>query len=122
MYGDILSDLAAEISGSLGLAASINAGSDHAFAQAQHGSAPDIAGKDIANPSSLIGSAAMLLAWLGERRGSNALRRAAQAIEQALDRMIADPDSRTRDLGGPLGTRAFGERAAALTRDLAGAP
>jgi len=122
MYGDILSDLAAEISGSLGLAASLNVGERHAFAQAQHGSAPDIAGKDMANPSSLIGSAAMLLAWLGERRGSDALGRAAATIERALDRMIANPAWRTRDLGGPLGTRAFGKRAAALTRELAGAP
>src|SRR5207244_11817499 len=56
LFGDILSDEAAEISGSLGLAASINAGETHALAQAQHGSAPDIAGKDVANPSSLIGS------------------------------------------------------------------
>ena len=69
MYGDILSDEASEIAGSLGLAASLNAGAEHAVAQAQHGSAPDIAGKNMANPSSLIGSAAMLLAWLGERRG-----------------------------------------------------
>jgi 3-isopropylmalate dehydrogenase len=123
LYGDILSDLAAEISGSLGLAASVNAGTDHAFAQAQHGSAPDIAGKDMANPASLIGSAAMLLGWLGERRGgSNSLRRAADVVEQALDRMIANPQWRTRDLGGPLGTKAFGERTAALTRELAGTP
>src|SRR5919202_601046 len=55
MFGDILSDEASEISGSLGLAASLNAGTDHALAQAQHGSAPDIAGKDKANPASLIG-------------------------------------------------------------------
>src|SRR5207302_1037746 len=68
MFGDILSDLASEISGSLGLAASLNAGELYAVAQAQHGSAPDIAGKDVANPASLIGSAAMLLGWLGERR------------------------------------------------------
>ena len=73
MYGDILSDEASEIAGSLGLAASLNAGSEHAVAQAQHGSAPDIAGKNIANPSSLIGSAAMLLAWLGERRRDDRL-------------------------------------------------
>jgi 3-isopropylmalate dehydrogenase len=114
MFGDILSDLASEIAGSLGLAASLNAGADHAVAQAQHGSAPDIAGQDRANPASLIGSAAMLLAWLGERRRNDPLARAAAAIEAALDRAIANPQSRTRDLGGPLGTRAFGERVAAL--------
>jgi len=113
MFGDILSDLAGEISGSLGLAASLNAGTDHAVAQAQHGSAPDIAGRDRANPASLIGSAAMLLAWLGERRSNERLTKAAGAIDEALESVIADPPSRTADLGGPLGTKAFGERVAA---------
>ena len=112
MFGDILSDEAAEISGSLGLAASLNAGDAHAVAQAQHGSAPDIAGKNIANPSSLIGSAAMLLAWLGERRGEDKLVQAAQAIEAALDKVIADPATRTPDMGGQLGTDAFAAKVA----------
>ena len=107
MYGDILSDEASEIAGSLGLAASLNAGAEHAVAQAQHGSAPDIAGQNVANPASLIGSAAMLLAWLGERRSDDRLTRAANEIEAALDRVIASPDGRTRDLGGTLGTDAF---------------
>ena len=110
MYGDILSDLASEIAGSLGTAASLNAGADHAVAQAQHGSAPDLAGKDLANPASLIGSAAMLLAWIGERRDDARLLGAAKAIDAALERTIATPAWRTRDLGGPLGTKAFGER------------
>ena len=66
MFGDILSDLASEIAGSLGLAASLNAGSRHAVAQAQHGSAPELAGKNLANPTLVIGSAAMLLDWLAE--------------------------------------------------------
>ena len=113
MFGDILSDEASEIAGSLGLAASLNAGAGHALAQAQHGSAPDIAGQDRANPASLIGSAAMLLAWLGERRKMAKLGQAADAIERALDAAIEDPQSRTRDLGGPLGTRAFGAKVAA---------
>ena len=107
MFGDILSDEASELSGSLGLAASLNAGTDHGVAQAQHGSAPDIAGKDLANPSSLIGSAAMLLTWMGERRNEPALLKAAAMIETALDRVIAEPAGRTRDLGGTLGTKAF---------------
>ncbi len=110
MFGDILSDEAAEISGSLGLAASLNAGDEHAVAQAQHGSAPDIAAMNIANPSSLIGSAAMLLAWLGERRGDDKLVKAAVAIETALDKVIADPATRTPDMGGKLGTDAFAEK------------
>ena len=113
MFGDILSDEASEISGSLGLAESINAGATHGLAQAQHGSAPDIAGKDIANPAALIGSAAMLLGWLGERRGDERLARAAEGIEAALDAVIAKPEWRTRDLGGPLGTKAFGDKVAA---------
>ena len=116
-FGDILSDEASEIAGSLGLAASINAGDHRALAQAQHGSAPDIAGRDIANPASLIGSAAMLLAWLGERRDQPNLLKAAALIERALDQVIATPETRTADLGGPLGTKAFGEAvAAAVTR------
>ena len=110
MFGDILADEASELSGSLGLAASLNAGAGHAVAQAQHGSAPGIAGRDVANPASLIGSAAMLLAWLGERQGESALLRAAGLIEAALDRVVAVPEHRTRDLGGPLGTRAFAAR------------
>ena len=107
MFGDILSDEAAELSGSLGLAASLNAGRDHAVAQAQHGSAPTIAGQGIANPASLIGSAAMLLAWLGERRADRALVEAAVAIEAALDQAVADPATRTKDLGGLLSTEEF---------------
>jgi 3-isopropylmalate dehydrogenase len=120
MFGDILSDEAAEISGSLGLAASLNAGRDHALAQAQHGSAPDIAGRDVANPASLIGSAAMLLGWLGARRGDDRLLRAGDAIERALDRVIASPGGRTADLGGSLGTKAFGERVALAVAEAVG--
>jgi len=105
-YGDILSDLASELSGSLGLAGSINAGDNLAAAQAQHGSAPDIAGQDKANPASLILSAAMLLNWLGARHNSS-FNDAATAIDAAIDAVLAEPDKRTADLGGPLGTRAF---------------
>ena len=86
------------------------------MAQAQHGSAPDIAGQNRANPSSLIGSVAMLLAWLGERRDDARLLQAAEGIERALDAAIAVPDGRTGDLGGPLGTKAFGEKVAAALR------
>ena len=110
MFGDILSDEASEISGSLGLAGSLNAGTDHAVAQAQHGSAPDIAGQDKANPTSLISSTAMLLQWLGDRRGEDRLRGAARAMEAALDAVLSTPEGRTADLGGPLGTAAFTAR------------
>jgi 3-isopropylmalate dehydrogenase len=110
MYGDILSDEASELSGSLGLAASINAGERHCMAQAQHGSAPDIAGQDKANPASLVLSAAMLLEWLGVKNKNQKLVEAGRAIDRAVDALIEDPGSRTQDLGGKLGTRAFGER------------
>ncbi|HXS53965.1 MAG TPA: isocitrate/isopropylmalate dehydrogenase family protein [Usitatibacter sp.] len=109
MFGDILSDEAAELSGSLGLAGSINAGAAHCMAQAQHGSAPDIAGKDKANPASLILSAAMLLEWLSIRHAIDAFARAHAAIEGAVDTLLADPARRTADLGGTLGTRAFAD-------------
>jgi isocitrate/isopropylmalate dehydrogenase len=108
-YADILSDLASELSGGLGLAGSLNAGDTLAAAQAQHGSAPDIAGQDRANPVSMILSAAMLLAWQGEQRGKRLHGEAAAAIEAAVDATLADPATRTADLGGTLGTRAFTE-------------
>jgi 3-isopropylmalate dehydrogenase len=107
MFGDILSDEAAELSGSLGLAGSINAGDAHCMAQAQHGSAPDIAGKDVANPCALLVSAGMLLGWLGEKHGAGFLR-AQASLESALANMMRAPGTRTRDLGGTLGARAFG--------------
>jgi 3-isopropylmalate dehydrogenase len=108
MFGDILSDEASELSGSLGLAASINHGETHGMAQAQHGSAPDIAGQDKANPASLILSAAMLLDWFSRQAaGREAFARAAAAMERTADDLLVDPARRTADLGGPLGTRAF---------------
>lgn len=115
MYGDILSDLTAELSGSLGLAASLNAGADHAMAQAAHGSAPDIGGKNIANPLSLILSGAMLLAWYGRRKKVKAFEPAAAAIEKAVETAIAAKKS-TADIGGRLGTRETGEAVAASLR------
>ena len=114
MFGDILSDEASELSGSLGLAGSVMAGDDRCCAQAQHGSAPDIAGQDKANPTSLILSAAMLLEWLAVRHKRPELEQAARAIESAIDASLKDPATRTADLGGKLGTRAFAGHVAAL--------
>lgn len=107
MFGDILSDEAAELSGSLGLGGSINAGEKHCMAQAQHGSAPDIAGKDKANPTSLILSAAMLLEWLARRHGKEELAKVAHLVEESVDALLGNPESRTADLGGKLGTKAY---------------
>lgn len=114
MFGDILSDLTAELSGSLGLGGSLNAGEAHAMAQAAHGSAPDIAGKDLANPFSLILSAAQLLGWHGKRRDLPSFLQAAAAMESAVVAAIASGQA-TRDVGGRLGTAATG---AALARRL----
>ncbi len=107
MFGDILSDEASELAGSLGLAPSINAGDRQCMAQAQHGSAPDIAGQNKANPTSLILSAAMLLDWLGRIHQQPALAAAARVIESAVDMALEQPATRTADLGGDLGTAAF---------------
>ncbi|MBJ3774562.1 isocitrate/isopropylmalate dehydrogenase family protein [Acuticoccus mangrovi] len=117
MFGDILSDEAGELAGGLGLAPALNAGSDHAVAQAVHGSAPDIAGEGIANPAALILSAALLLRWLGERHATSALVDAAGAIEGAVDAALADPAAHTRDLGGTATTMVFAERVANALKD-----
>lgn len=106
-FGDTLSDLASELSGSLGLAGSLNAGDVYAAAQAQHGSAPDIADQDKANPTSMILSCAMLLDWYGRKTGQDAFLSAGAAIESAVDIALKNPETRTRDLGGTLGTVAF---------------
>lgn len=115
MFGDILSDLTAELSGSLGLGGSINAGEASAMAQAAHGSAPDIAGRDIANPFSLVLSAALLLDWHGRRRGEQRFTAAAAAIEAGVAAAVAAGET-TRDIGGRLGTRATGAALAARLR------
>jgi 3-isopropylmalate dehydrogenase len=112
MFGDILSDEASEISGSIGLAGSTMAGDDACCAQAQHGSAPDIAGKGIANPTSLILSAAMLLEWLAARHSRPEFDQAAQAIDKAIDAALQKPETRTRDLGGTLRTQDFAKHIA----------
>jgi 3-isopropylmalate dehydrogenase len=108
MFGDILSDLTAELSGSLGLGGSLNFGADHAMAQAAHGSAPDIAGRDVANPVSLILSTALLLAWHGERQRDAKYESAARSIENAAAVAIKAGRA-TKDVGGTLGTAATGQ-------------
>jgi 3-isopropylmalate dehydrogenase len=107
-YGDILSDMASELSGSLGLAGSMMASDDLCCAQAQHGSAPDIAGQDKANPTSMILSVSMLVRWMGDKHGKPELVRAADAIDAAVDTVLANPATRTVDIGGTIGCKAFG--------------
>ena len=112
LYGDILSDLASELSGSIGLAGAIMAGDTLCCAQAQHGSAPDIQGKDIANPTSMILSVAMMLQWIGEHQKNDTLNMAGNVMETAVDGILTDPAARTADIGGSLGCKEFGKRVA----------
>lgn len=118
LFGDILSDLAAGLVGGLGMAPALSAGAEHAMAQATHGSAPDIAGRGIANPYAMIMSVQMLLAWLGRRNDDRRLATAAHLIERAVADTLAEGRSLTPDLGGAASTQAMGravaERVAAL--------
>ncbi len=100
MFGDILSDLAAGLVGGMGMAPSGDIGDDCAVFQPSHGTAPDIAGRGIANPVATILSAAMMLEWLGHEQTINAARR----IENAVQRVFDDPANRTPDMGGTLTT------------------
>ncbi len=118
LYGDIISDLASELSGGLGLGGAIMASDTHCCAQAQHGSAPDIAGKDIANPTSMVLSVCMLLDWIGQRQGSDALVRCASTMSRAVDEVLSNPDTRTRDLGGQIGTQDFAAEVAQVVLDM----
>lgn len=107
MFGDILSDLAGELAGSLGIAPSLNASLDKAMAQAAHGSAPDIAGRNIANPVAMILSSGMLLQWLGARNNDASLIKAAELVESGVEATIK-AGTMTSDMGGSTGTKEFG--------------
>jgi len=121
LYGDILTDEAAGLVGGLGLAPGLNAGLEHAMAQATHGSAPDIAGRGIANPYAMIMSGKMLFDWLATKHGEPRAAAAGRLIEQAMEKVIADPRHRTRDLGGSASTREMGDAVAAAVRACASA-
>jgi isocitrate dehydrogenase (NAD+) len=108
LYGDLVSDLCAGLVGGLGVAPGANLGTDCAVFESVHGSAPDIAGKDIANPLALLMSATMMLNYLATERADQAAGKAAARIKTAYDRALAEGET-TTDLGGTLGTRAFAE-------------
>ncbi|MEM9224537.1 MAG: isocitrate/isopropylmalate family dehydrogenase [Pseudomonadota bacterium] len=100
LCGDILSDLGAATVGGLGLAPSAELGDQYGYFQGIHGSAPDLAGKGVANPVATILSAGMMLEWLGERQTRIDLSEAGARIGQAVSAALATHDARTRDLGG----------------------
>lgn len=100
MFGDIISDLGAATVGGLGIAPSGEIGDRHALFQGSHGSAPDIAGKNIASPLATILSGAFMLRWLGQRHADDALLMAAQRIETAVASTLANRSAVPHDLGG----------------------
>jgi isocitrate dehydrogenase (NAD+) len=110
LYGDIVSDLAAGLVGGLGIVPGANIGDRHAIFEAVHGTAPDIAGKGMANPTALMQSAALMLAHIRERE-------AAEKLQGAVERVYAEGRHLTRDVGGAAGTREFTEAViAAMSR------
>jgi isocitrate dehydrogenase (NAD+) len=108
LYGDVLSDLAAGLVGGLGVVPGSNIGEACAVFEAVHGSAPDIAGKGVANPLALLMSAEMMLDHLADTRSDTDCRAAAERIRQAYTRALAE-GQKTRDLGGPLDTEGFAD-------------
>ncbi len=106
MFGDILSDLTAGLIGGMGMAPSADIGDAHAVFQPCHGTAPDIMGKGLANPTAMILSAALMLDWLADRHAHAGAAQAARAIEAAVDRAFAAGLSPC-ELGGRDGTAAI---------------
>ncbi|MGC8559583.1 MAG: isocitrate/isopropylmalate dehydrogenase family protein [Phycisphaerae bacterium] len=107
LYGDLVSDLCAGLVGGLGVVPGANIGKDCAVFEAVHGSAPDIAGKGLANPLACLMSGVMLLNYLAETRQNPACKQAAEKIKAAYDKVLSDGKTRTRDLGGAAGTKEF---------------
>jgi 3-isopropylmalate dehydrogenase len=108
-FGDILTDIGAGLAGGLGLAPGLCVGERQAMAQATHGSAPDIAGRNLANPYAMIMSGQMLLDWLGRKRNDARATEAAQRLQKAVAAVIDEGRNLTADLGGHAGTREMGD-------------
>jgi 3-isopropylmalate dehydrogenase len=112
-FGDILTDLGAGLAGGLGLAPGMCVGETQAMAQATHGSAPDIAGRGIANPYAMIMSGKMMLEWLGHKHNEPKAVETAAVIDAAVERVIAAARELTSDLGGTATTQQMGSAIAA---------
>ena len=102
MYGDILSDLCSAFVGGLGLVPGANLGTECAIFEAVHGSAPDIAGKDMANPTALLQSAVLMLHHINESG-------TAERVQAGLEQVYREGKTLTKDVGGSAGTRQFAE-------------
>lgn len=109
MFGDIISDLGAGTVGGLGIAASAELGERHGLFQGAHGSAPDIAGQNLASPVATILSGALMLRWLGEQHDDETLQRGAARVEQAVEAVLAEGRVLPRDLGGNASCSAMTE-------------
>ncbi|MCG8512105.1 MAG: isocitrate/isopropylmalate family dehydrogenase [Rhodospirillales bacterium] len=110
MFADILSDLGGGIVGGMGMASCAEIGAEHALFQPAHGSAPDIAGQDKANPTATLLATAMMLEWLGERAGNEACLSAAKALEDGIETGFAERTLRPMEFGGPDGTKAYTDK------------
>jgi 3-isopropylmalate dehydrogenase len=119
MFGDILSDLGAGLIGGMGYAPSADIGDEHAVFQPCHGTAPDIAGRGLANPIAMFLSAAMMVEWLGDRHGIAEAARAGALIRAAIDRAFAGGDLLTCELGGKAGTKEVTRAVLAALEDRA---
>ncbi|MCH7949677.1 MAG: NAD-dependent isocitrate dehydrogenase [Candidatus Dadabacteria bacterium] len=108
LYGDLLSDLCAGLVGGLGVVPGSNIGDREAVFEAVHGSAPDIAGKNIANPLALLMSCVMMLNYLADNEGTDDFRHCADKIKEAYNKALEE-GATTRDLGGKLGTQEFAQ-------------
>jgi 3-isopropylmalate dehydrogenase len=112
-FGDIVTDEGAGLVGGLGLAPGLVVGETQAMAQATHGSAPDIAGRNIANPYAMIMSGQMLMGWLGRKHQDPKAVAAADLMQRAVTKVIAEGKHLTRDLGGKASTTEMGDAIAA---------
>jgi 3-isopropylmalate dehydrogenase len=110
MFGDILADVGAGLIGGMGMAPSADIGDAHGVFQPCHGTAPDIAGRGLANPTAMILSGAMMLEWLGERHNVAACATAAAALTHAVEAAFADGDLVTPENGGTAGTAEVATR------------
>jgi 3-isopropylmalate dehydrogenase len=109
MFGDIISDLGAGTVGGLGIAASAELGETHGLFQGAHGSAPDIAGQNLASPVATVLSGALMLRWLADRHGDAALGEDATRVERAVEAVLAEGVTVPRDLGGDASCTAMTE-------------
>jgi 3-isopropylmalate dehydrogenase len=115
MFGDILSDLAAQVAGGLGMAPSANLGESMAIFEPVHGSAPNLTGLNVANPYSMVFSVRMMLEWLGLKNGDEELKAAAAGLEQVARKALSS-GVKTPDIGGKMGTDQVGRRLADIVR------